>query len=647
MDFGFLLNRLSRMSFFEIIFRVKQKIQLEIEDRFLVYNKITPVFTNIKNNELNLKYDYLNKTWIKKNAEDLCKNKLDIFSMKKYYLGKQINYHKDYKSGLCASSNKLGKKFNYRDINNIGDIKYIWEPNRHLFFLNLVLAYKITNNVKYLNKFYDFLNSWLKQNIFMLGANWCSSLEIGIRLINWTLCFIVIEDTIDEKFKDRWLEETYRHCWFIEKNLSAFSSANNHLIGEAAGLFIASSAIPYFQNSEKWQEKAYKILVSECEKQNYIDGVNKEQATSYQQFVLDFLLISGLIGKRFDKEFPPEYWERIEKMMEFLAALEDCSGNIPQIGDEDDGLVIDLGQREYGIYRSILNTGAYLFNRRDFLKLNGVSQLDDKTKFLLNLAGINFKHKPVKIKSVPKYFPEGGYYILGTEFNRKYEQKLIFDCGKLGYLSIAAHGHADALSFVMSAGGEPLFIDPGTYNYHADRSWRDYFRSTAAHNTLTIDDLDQSVITGSFMWSRKAQAELIEYIGNSYAKGTHDGYMRLKDRVRHNRSIEFDIKENTWKITDEILCKSRHNVSIFFHITPGCDMKKRKNSYDIDFKKGICTIYIQPDMSPTLFRGGEENFGWCSPSYDIKTPATTLRLSKIINGNTKIVTKFQLKFKLK
>src|SRR5206468_507056 len=80
-----------------------------------------------------------------------------------------------------------------------------------------------------------------------------------------------------------------------------------------------------------------------------------------------------------------------------------------------------------------------------------------------------------------------GYYILGADFDTPNEIRAVVDAGPLGYTAIAAHGHADALSFTLSVGGSEFLIDPGTCAYHTQERWRQYFRGTAAHNTLRVD----------------------------------------------------------------------------------------------------------------------------------------------------------------
>src|SRR5205823_12200468 len=135
-------------------------------------------------------------------------------------------------------------------------------------------------------------------------------------------------------------------------------------------------------------------------------------------------------------------------------------------------------------------------------------RFDDKSRWLLgDQAAEQFDALPIApAKPVRLAFREGGYYILGRDFGGPREVKALVDAGPLGYLSIAAHGHADALAVTLSVGGEECLVDPGTYSYWQERKWRDYFRGTSAHNTVRIDGLDQSVPGGRFMWLKKAAA---------------------------------------------------------------------------------------------------------------------------------------------
>ena len=161
-------------------------------------------------------------------------------------------------------------------------------------------------------------------------------------------------------------------------------------------------------------------------------------------------------------------------------------------------------------------------------------------------------------------FPEGGLYLL-----KGGEATLLFDCGPLGYLSLAAHGHADALSILLSYKDVPFLVDSGTFAYHTHREWRDYFRGTFAHNTISVDGQDQSVIGGNFMWLQKARARLLKAEQDVLA-GSHDGYTRLDDPVTHTREITFDREANAFFVTDLLDGKGRHTFDLTFTFSPEC-----------------------------------------------------------------------------
>lgn len=571
---------------------------------------------------------------------------------------------------LIQAPKVSGKTLNYRDESLVGDIKYLWEPNRHLHLVTLAQAYILSNNPTHLETLKAHLTSWFDQCPYPMGPNWCSSLELAIRCINWSIVWQLLgglESSFvkdDPHFRDTWLKSIYQHAHFIQGYFSRYSSANNHLIGEAAGLFIITTTWPYWDEFKKLQTKAKVILEEECVKQNAPDGVNREQTTSYQQFVLDFLLLSALAGRANGTEFSKAYWQRIEVMLEYLASIMDVAGNMPMIGDADDGYVVKLSQEpDFCPYRSLLATGAVLFDRPDFAVKAG--RFDDKSRMLLGEEGESKFQELLKVRSskfevrreesreanpentnytlpVRRAFPEGGYYILGKDFETEDEVRCIVDCGPLGYLSIAAHGHADALAMYLSVGGEEFLIDPGTYAYHTQKKWRDYFRGTSAHNTVRVDGQDQSVIGGNFMWLKKAKAECEVFESSDVQDrfiGMHDGYKRFKDKVLHRREIVFDKVRNAFVVTDILECKKQHAVERFWHFAEQCEVSV--DGRDVIAVNNGVTLRLQgkEDETPELFKGDEElPLGWVSRRFDVKEPITTAVFSSTITGTTRLQT---------
>src|SRR5690606_19584130 len=92
-------------------------------------------------------------------------------------------------------------------------------------------------------------------------------------------------------------------------------------------------------------------------------GVDKEQTTWYQQFVASLFLVAGLAGRRAGIPFAPDYWQALGRMLEFVSAMIDAGGNMPMIGDADDGLAFALVPRaSLDPFRSLLGVGAVLFD---------------------------------------------------------------------------------------------------------------------------------------------------------------------------------------------------------------------------------------------------------------------------------------------
>jgi hypothetical protein len=243
-------------------------------------------------------------------------------------------------------------------------------------------------------------------------------------------------------------------------------------------------------------------------------------------------------------------------------------------------------------------------------------------------------------------FRQAGYYVLGSDFETADEVRIVADAGPLGYLSIAAHGHADALSFTLSASGQELLIDPGTFAYHTQRQWRDYFRGTASHNTVRIDGQDQSASAGNFLWLSHARARAIAFETTPQADrllAEHDGYRRLRDPVLHRRELRLEHATATLTVTDELSCQRSHQVEIFWHFAPHCSVTHAGNRLVVAANGTSLTLELPPSLACELARGREmPPLGWVSPRFDIRVPSRTLVGRAAIRGNARFVTQMKV-----
>ena len=581
-------------------------------------------------------------------ADRVCHGQLDIFALHDAPLASPPRWNRDPKTGIEAPL-AFGKELDYRDIDLVGDIKYLWEPNRHQHLVTLAQAYALTKKSAYLETLVEHLDSWFLACPVGYGPNWASSLEAALRLINWAAVWQLIgKDSLEGDFLERWLKSVYQHAEFIRGWLSLHSSANNHLIGEATGLFVAGLAWPHWPAAKSWRSAGKLILEREALVQNAPDGVNREQALWYQQFVLDFLLTALLAGKANGEWFSADYESRIEAMMDFIASVMDAGGNVPMIGDADDGLVTRLSL-EVPPYKSLLALGAILFKRGDF-KLKARA-LDDRARWLLGAAAdAEFERLDVEKTRLPlrQAFADGGYFVLGCEFDTPNEIRLVADAGPLGYRSIAAHGHADALSFTLSAGGRELLIDPGTCAYHTQERWREYFRGTAAHNTVRIDGLDQSVPGGNFMWLRKARAACSLWLSSTEQdsfEGWHDGYMRLDDPVKHRRLIQLQKNSRRIVIEDTLEMEDEHDIELIFHCHEECRVDAAPGGYLVVRDEISLRLVLPPVEGVALaaHRGSLAPIsGWVSRAFDRREPSTTIVWRARLPGPVRLRTEMTL-----
>jgi hypothetical protein len=572
-------------------------------------------------------------------AERVAMGRLDVFALANVDMGLPPRWNRDPKTGIEAPL-RFGKLLDYRDPDLVGDIKYLWEPNRHLHLVTLAQAYALTRKRKYFDALVEQLDSWFLACPCGLGANWSSALEAGIRLANWSIAWQLLggHEALEADLRGRWLKSVYQHARFVRHWFSAHSSANNHLLGEATGLFIAALTWPHWPEAKDWLAVSKKIIEREALAQTAPDGVSREQAVWYQQFVLDMLVLALLAGKASGERFSPQFESRVEAMTDFIGCIMDVGGNVPMFGDADDGAFVRLApQAGASPFRSALGIGALLFKRGDF-KLKA-KRIDDKARWLFGeQADEAFAALEPEATRLPlrQAFADGGYYILGSDFDTRREIRAVVDAGPLGYTAIAAHGHADALSFTLSVQGREFLIDPGTYAYHTQQAWRQYFRGTSAHNTVRIDGLDQSEQGGNFLWLRKAHAGCALWLSTAEAEtfeGWHDGYARLEDPVKHRRLVSLDKRARRLVVEDNLEMQGSHDVELFFHCAEACAVDAAPGGFVLSRDAVQVKIELPPCGDSSVHKGElAPILGWVSRAFDRREPTRTIAWRARLSG---------------
>ncbi len=637
--FSWYINRLKLMSIEEIMKRIFNQARSFNEKHFLKekvnYKLLETRNFHFDSNDLQIiRKFYNNNPSLKKKllneASKLVQHKFSFFALNDKNLGEKINWHKDYlNEKICE--NKFYSDINFKDYKKNGDIKYIWELNRFMHFYPLIQAFIVTEDEKYANELKSQIFDWISNNEYLKGVNWTSSLEVSIRLYSWIWAYFSLK-TCGYKFKKNeekiFFKYLILHAKYICRHLSSHSSANNHLIGELSGLVLFSCLFKFENFSEKIIKKALPKLEKELIKQTFEDGLNKEQAFAYHLFVYDFTAPIALLLKKNNIKTSDKFLTTLKKMSQTLKLLCDESLNLPNIGDSDDGYVIknsSLNRKSQIIFA--LNSASILFNENS-LKIT--EELDEKT---LLLAADNYEFfknmKLIDFDKKSKYLKNSGYILFKDTKNH-----LLMDVGNLGFLSIAAHGHADALSLTLNRGGREFLIDSGTYSYHTKEKWRNYFKGTSAHNTLEVDGQNQSKTTGNFMWMQKADVEIEEIrLDNNIdlIRASHNGYIKQGIGIKHSRELTKTQDYILIKDFTQNVDKKLHNFSLNWHFSPDCKIEKIENNvFKIINNKE--TIYLrlseQKNLAIKIHNGNKNPLkGWESKEFDKKSPTSTIEIN--------------------
>ncbi|MFI9776147.1 alginate lyase family protein [Streptomyces sp. NPDC051956] len=521
----------------------------------------------------------------------------------------------------------------YRNEDAVGDIKQIWELSRHQYLTVLAAAYAITGNERYAERVAEHLRSWWKANPPLRGVHWISGIELGIRLLSWVWVRRLLDGWpgAAELFEGN--PVALNQIWHHQRWLAAFpsrgSSANNHVIAEACGQLAAACAFGWFPSSARWRAGALRSLERQLRGNTFGSGLNRELATEYHGLVLELGLAAVAEADAAGVPVPASIRLVLLRMTDALAAIVDNRLRPPRQGDADDGhgLVVDGAGTDR--WASLLATGDAVFGRLDWWP--AVTGTDVRTPLLAALIRPypNNETAPAVIRpaSRPAHFADAGMTILrGPE-----EIWCRCDGGPHGFLSIAAHAHADALSVEVRHDGVDVLADPGTFCYHGQPEWRQYFRSTLGHNTLQLDGSDQSVSGGPFLWTRHARSRVLATDTSGASDGgtarwcaEHDGYQGSV----HRRRVELTATSQELRVVDEVR-GPRRDVRLAFHLGPeiAADLVGNRAvlTWTRDGEDRSAVLDLPGQLSWRAHRGETDPpLGWYSAGFGRKEPTTTL-----------------------
>ncbi len=571
-------------------------------------------------------------------ADRICEPQFNFFQAGDFCFADGIDWHQDITTGRRWPVT-FSPDIPYRGPEKVGDIKYPWELNRHQYFTLLGKAYWASDDEKYAREFFSQVESWIEANPYLRGINWISPLESAVRIISWLWGFYFFKDSpqFSARFLSVFLRSIWRQLSFIEQHLSRGFYENNHLIGEAAGLFIGGLFLQGFKKARAWADLGKSILLEQIVKQTHPDGVNVEQAAHYQRFSMDFFVLFKILYNQNVGQLPAVADERLEKMFDFLMHVMKPDGTEPDYGDCDNARGIPFCEGECSNCRPFLATGAVLFCRGDMKW--AARGMGEEVIWLLGEEGCRIFNElsPQIPAQCSRLFPEGGYYVARDNWGEE-ANYLLFDCGPLGY-GPGAHGHADALSIQVVAFGQEAIVDPGTYAYNQDQKFRNYFRSTRAHNTVSVDGLDQSRIIDRMAWESIPQSEVKDCFFSELfdiVSAENDGYTRLASPVIHRRTVIFFKKPVYYLVIDQLQATGPHTYGLHFHFPPETTLQQEGKSFTAIFP-GKQWVFLRivgaEDCHPVVQEGDPSPMGWYSRMYGHKVSSPSLSFLSQASGS--------------
>jgi len=519
-----------------------------------------------------------------------------------------------------------------RDESAVGNIKQVWEVNRLQHVTLLAVAWYVTREDAYAQQAAAQLRSWWRENPFMSGVNWTSGIELGVRLINFAWIRRLLDDwpgaaDLFER-NDLAVRQIRWHQQYLATFESKGSSANNHVIAEAAGQLAASCAFPWSTESPRWRRDSARLLERELAHNTFPSGINRELATDYHGFVAELGFFAAVEAAAAGVPLSDATWRLLCAMTDDMAALVDERSRPPRQADSDEGRVVLLDAPGHNSWPALLSLGDALFGRLGWWPAHLPDAGGVLAAALLASAG-TARAVPDRPAARPCRFADAGIAILRTEAADSPEIWVRCDGGPHGFLSIAAHAHADALSVEVRYGGIDILADPGTYCYHGEPAWRSYFRSTIAHNTVEIGGQSQSAEGGPFLWTRQARTREFDVPGQMLSwTAEHDGYLPLSPAARHRRSVRLDPGARTVEITD-VIDGGPHEVRMAYHFGPQVRVLLDGNTAELSWPDpvapGQARLTLPTGLEWRAFRGSADPvLGWYSEGLGRKTPAVTL-----------------------
>ncbi len=511
------------------------------------------------------------KQTLANDAAKLLNGKWTLFGWKEVRVSSPPDWHRDYMRGVSVP--KIGG-INHRTLPDGADVRAIWEINRWAEPVRLAMHGWLNDDPPAIQRAQQWLADWVKVNPVGEGINWTSALEGGLRLINFCW-FDALVSQMGEKQSDLVDSIVPAHVWWVNRHLSFGSSANNHRLGELAGLLLAVKRWPEMEQFTDTAESLWKQIADCIMTQFAEDGGNREQALHYHLFAYEIALHACNAMKV--TEGP--VIDRLQRAADFFVRM-----SHPQeswdYGDNDDAQLVPLTMHRE---KAAAEWGAWMHGCGTGLQpVCPTGILPDQEGVGLNywLRGEHGQyahaiHKSQTCATDWWIAPQSGMAVIERD-----GWKLRVDASPLGFGKLAAHGHCDAMHVSIWDGENALVIDPGTGGYFGAEELRTELASWNAHNgPQPVEGFKTPRRAGTFLWACPHSTPEIDCVGDEihvrFSSEEHcfSRTVRFIDGVNH--VAVWDLESNKkkfkvrWQIAPDLIVRSIDSRIASFEISRG------------------------------------------------------------------------------
>ena len=397
-----------------------------------------------------------------------------------------------------------------------------------------------------------FIDSWIEQCPQGTEDAW-EPYTVSLRIVNWVKWFGILVSR-EEELNDQWVSSLYTQLVWLSENLEHHILAN-HLFENIKALVFG---ICFFRDSSfanSMGAKTFSLLDRELKEQFLSDGGHYELSPMYHGILLegclellDVLSNNELTGSEIVISLLKDI---CSKGLDWYAQMCHDDGVVSLFNDSTQGIAPSLS--ELALYAEKLNIELMVSENRNLYHLNA-----------------------------------SGYFVFQSE-----SSKLIFDVGQVSPSYQPGHTHCDALSFELSVGGEPVFVNAGVYEYQSG-SRRNYCRSVKSHNTAQVNNHEQHELWGDFRVGRRAHVDNVEY---AYGEAKRCASANLVNafyesgKLIHRRSISES--EGVWEIKDSVLGEGLHNISVKLRVSPAFELRINGNNVVVSSKERATYITVE------------------------------------------------------